>query len=75
METPQEKTWREDPKNWKWGLFYYNPEDKRLFPRKQLREMGWTTNFANPKSILAMIALIGGSIGIILGLAHFNSPC
>lgn len=59
METPQEKQWREDPSNWKWGMFYYNREDKRLMPPKYLKEMGWTVNFANPKSIIAMTALIG----------------
>lgn len=59
METPQQKQWREDPNNWKWGMFYFNPEDKRLMPPKYIKEMGWTVNFANPKSILAMMVLLG----------------
>ena len=24
-----------DPANWKWGMFFYNPKDKRLFPSKR----------------------------------------
>ena len=44
--------------NWKWGLFYYNPEDKRLFPPKKDPAFGWTINFANYKSIIAFIILL-----------------
>jgi len=48
--------------NWKWGIFYYNPNDKRIFPRKRYGN-GWTINFANPLSIGAfLILLIGGII-------------
>lgn len=46
-----------DSKHWKWGLFYYNPSDPRLFPPKRIPALGWTVNFANPRSILAMLAL------------------
>lgn len=42
---------------WKFGIFYYNKEDKRLFPPKRSK-LGWTVNFANPFSIIAMIAVI-----------------
>ena len=41
---------------WKWGLFYYNPEDKRLFPSKRFG-MSWTVNFANFNSILAFLIM------------------
>jgi uncharacterized membrane protein len=27
--------WHKDPNNWKLGLFYYNKEDKRIFPPKE----------------------------------------
>jgi len=50
--------WHNDPNNWKWGIFYFNKEDKRLFPRKRNRYFGWTINFANPVSILAIIVLV-----------------
>jgi Family of unknown function (DUF5808) len=49
--------WHKDPSNWKAGIFYYNPDDKRLFPPKRISGMGWTINFANPNSVLAFIGL------------------
>lgn len=48
-------------KYWKWKIFYYNPEDKRIFPPKRNPWMGWTVNFANPISILVFV-LIGLAI-------------
>jgi uncharacterized membrane protein len=62
METQQEKQWRENPDNWIWGMFYFNREDKRLIPPKRHKWMGWTVNFASPKSILMMIAIIGAAV-------------
>ena len=50
--------WQNDPKNWKWGIFYFNKNDKRIFPPKRDKYAGWTVNFANPYSILAIIVLI-----------------
>lgn len=41
-----------------WAFFYYNKDDKRLFPPKRNKFLGWTVNFANPYSILAMFLLI-----------------
>lgn len=64
METEQERQWREDSNNWVWGLFYYNPEDKRILPPKRTKWMGWTVNFASPRSILFMVALVGFLIWI-----------
>lgn len=29
-------------KYWKWGIFYYNPDDKRIFPAKRNPILGWT---------------------------------
>ena len=55
MENPDHDTmekWRKDPNNWKFGLFYYNPEDPRVFPPKRIKWMGMTINFANPKSVV-----------------------
>ena len=50
--------WHDDPSNWKLGIFYFNKEDKRIFPPKRFKSMGWTINFANPYSILALSAII-----------------
>lgn len=48
----------QDPKNYKLGVFYFNKEDKRIFPPKRMKAMGWTVNFANPISIAALVLLI-----------------
>lgn len=50
--------WHQDPKNWKWGLFYYNKEDKRIFPPKRNKLLGYTVNFANRLSIWVFIVLL-----------------
>jgi uncharacterized membrane protein len=60
-EQPSElllKQWHEDPKNWKLGVFYYNKDDSRIFPPKRFKWTGWTINFANSYSILALIAML-----------------
>ncbi|MEN9910292.1 MAG: hypothetical protein RLZZ540_3451 [Bacteroidota bacterium] len=60
-EEPSQETldqWSKDPDNWIWGMFYYNPKDKRIFPPKKIAWMGFTTNFANTKSVLAMIGVL-----------------
>ncbi|PWB20749.1 DUF5808 domain-containing protein [Flavobacterium sp. HTF] len=50
--------WIKDPKNWIWGIFYYNPKDKRIFPPKRTKQLGLTINFANPNSVLLFTILI-----------------
>ena len=52
------ESWHNDPNNWIWGIFYFNKDDKRIFPPKRNKYFGWTVNFANPVSILAIIAII-----------------
>jgi uncharacterized membrane protein len=59
-----EEQWRKDPSKWIFGIFYYNRDDKRLFPPKRIAAMGWTVNFANPYSTTAMILLLIIIIGI-----------
>jgi uncharacterized membrane protein len=46
--------WHNDSSNWKLGIFYFNREDSRLLPPKRNPMMGWTVNFANPKSWLLL---------------------
>lgn len=48
----------DDDSNWKWGIFYYNKNDKRILPPKRNKSLGWTVNFANPLSILFMLLII-----------------
>lgn len=58
------KQWHDDPSNWRWGVLYFNKKDKRIFAPKRIRAFGWTVNFANPFSILTLIAII--IIGIVI---------
>ena len=48
----------QDPNHWIWGIFYFNKQDYRLLPPKRNPWMGWTVNFANPKSILLLLAMM-----------------
>ena len=60
-EKPGKETldqWHNDTSNWKWGVLYYNPKDKRIFPPKRFKAMGWTVNFANPFSYLTLLGII-----------------
>jgi uncharacterized membrane protein len=50
--------WKKDTNNWKFGMFYFNKEDKRLFVSKKIEWMGTTINFANPKSFWFVITMI-----------------
>ena len=47
-----------DHENYKWGLFYWNPKDTRVFVPKRIRQFGWTLNFANPVSYLIILGII-----------------
>lgn len=61
QDKPSKETleqWHNDPANWKLGLFYYNKADRRLFPPKRFKTLGWTVNFANPYSYLTLLAII-----------------
>lgn len=42
-------------------IFYYNPDDKRIFAPKRTGG-GYTINFANPLSIITSILVIGGFV-------------
>jgi len=49
--------WHDDPKNWKLGIFYFNKEDKRWFPPKRIRLMGWTVNFDQPFTYVFLVLI------------------
>jgi uncharacterized membrane protein len=71
MEHPSTETlekWHKDPNNWKLGGIYYNKEDKRIFPPKRIKWMGWTVNFANTKSVLVFITVMV----IVLVVLYFS---
>jgi uncharacterized membrane protein len=52
-----------NPDNYKLGIFYFNPKDKRLIVPKQDRYRGWTLNFGN---IFTYIIILGIALAIIL---------
>jgi len=55
---------REDDSNWKFGAWYYNPDDPSLFVEKRVG-IGWTVNWARPMAwviILGILALVAGSL-------------
>ena len=54
--------WHKDPDNWKWGMFYFNKQDKRIFPPKRISGLGWTVNFANPLSVMIFVGAIALAI-------------
>lgn len=48
-----------DSSFYKWKFFYFNKNDKRIFPPKPEDQIGFQVNFGNPKSVLALfIALL-----------------
>ena len=66
MSTPtkeQRAAWHADPADWRWGVFYYNKQDPRLMPPKRIPASDWTFNFANPRSILLLVALLAVVLG------------
>ena len=66
----QQDEWHSDPNNWKWGIFYYNPDDPRLFPPKRFRKLGWTINFANPGSIFFFVIIL--LFVLVIGISSIN---
>lgn len=49
---------RIDPKNYRFGIFYYNRKDSRAVVPKWQRARGWTLNFANPLAYLLILAIL-----------------
>jgi len=47
-----------DPKNYKAGIFYFNPKDSRIVVPKYHKMMGWTLNFAKISSWLIIFGII-----------------
>jgi uncharacterized membrane protein len=58
FEQNEQDRMRNDPENYKWGIFYFNPKDPRFILPKRNSGMGWTLNFANPYSYLVILGII-----------------
>jgi len=51
--------------NYKWGLFYFNPDDQRVIVPKRNQWMGWTLNFARFYSWFIIIMII--AVAVLVG--------
>jgi uncharacterized membrane protein len=51
-----------NPEHYKWGIFYYNPDDSRIIVPKRSQWMGWTLNFANLWSYVILAGIAGMAI-------------
>jgi len=47
----------DDDQYWKFGIFYYNPQDPSVFIEKRMG-IGWTLNFGNPKSLIFILSIL-----------------
>ena len=52
-----EACWK-DPRNRKWGIFYYCKADPRVIVPKRWKWMGWTVNAARPSAIPVVLLLL-----------------
>jgi uncharacterized membrane protein len=52
--------------SWKWGIFYYNPADPRVWLPKRIPAMGWTLNFAHRAAYWWLVGLMAIPMGILL---------
>lgn len=81
-----EACWK-DPRNRKWGVFYYCKADPRVIVPKYRKWMGWTINVARPSAIRVVLLLIailavpifivaaqGAGTGVILVTATLTIP-
>ncbi len=63
------KKWRNrapgETESWKFGVFYYNPGDKRIFLPKRTG-LGITFNFAQPLAIVLSLIFIFGVIFVVI---------
>ena len=53
--------------NWKFGIFFYDPDNKKVFVPKRFG-IGWTLNFARVESVLII-----GLLVIILLFSIFHA--
>lgn len=54
----EENNMHQDPNNWKLGIFYFNPKDKRVLVLKRIPGFGFTLNFGNPFSVIVILLII-----------------
>ncbi len=57
---------QKDPRNRKWGIFYYCQADPRVIVPKRYPWMGWTINAARPVAIPVLLLLLAILVGPLL---------
>jgi len=58
----------DNPDNYKFTVFYFNPKDKRIVVPKRNKNMGWTLNFGNHFTYLLLI----GILAVIILFINFS---
>ena len=48
----------DDKRFYKFGVFYYNPDDERAIVPKRVRPFGFQVNFARRESVWSIIAIV-----------------
>ncbi len=48
----------DNPENYKFTIFYFNPKDKRVIVPKRNRLLGWTLNFGIINTYLLLVSII-----------------
>ena len=66
MTREQLELLQKDPRNRKWGIFYYCQADPRVIVPKRYPWMGWTINAARPASIPVLLLLLAILVGPLL---------
>ena len=62
-----ETCWK-DPRNRKWGVFYFCKADPRVIVPKRLKWTGWTVNVARPSAtpvLLLLVAIVAVPVLIV----------
>ena len=53
-----------DRNHWRYGFFYHNASDPRIFLPKRIPLFGWTLNFAHTEAYVILSTLLGASIAV-----------
>jgi uncharacterized membrane protein len=68
------KAMHEDASRWRWGIFYSNPEDPRIWVPKKIPVTGFTLNFAHRGAWWWLLGLLAIPL-VSLAVAFLGSIC
>lgn len=57
----------DDDAHWKWGIFYWNPQDASLFLPERFG-VGWTMNWARPATWALVLAFVAVTVAFVVGV-------